>query len=42
MYEDFSVMKDALGKIACQIAKRGIPKGLTPIVYAVTGTGRVA
>ena len=42
MYEDFNAMKDTLGKIAESIAKRGIPKGLAPLVFAVTGTGRVA
>jgi len=26
MYEDFNGMKEAVGKIAGQIAKRGVPK----------------
>lgn len=42
MYEDFSAMKEALDKIAGQINKRGLPKNHTPMVFAVTGTGRVA
>lgn len=42
MYEDFEAMKDALSRIAKQITKAGLPKIKAPLVFGVTGTGRVA
>ena len=42
MYEDFSAMKEALARIAKNIEAGGLPRKESPIVFAVTGTGRVA
>lgn len=42
MYEDYEAMCDALKRIAKNIAKIGLPKQYSPMVFAVTGTGRVA
>lgn len=42
MYEDFSAMKDALRRISVNIEKGGLPKAHSPMVFAVTGTGRVS
>jgi hypothetical protein len=42
MYEDYDAMKDALSRIAKNITKGGLPKAESPMVFAVTGTGRVA
>lgn len=42
MYEDYEAMQDALKRIAKNIAKIGLPKQYSPMVFAVTGTGRVA
>ena len=42
MYEDYNMMKQALANIAKNIAKSGTPKAYGPMVFAVTGTGRVA
>lgn len=42
MYEDYEMMKQALGNTAKNIAKSGTPKMYGPMVFAVTGTGRVA
>lgn len=42
MYEDYDAMKDALKRVAKNIAKVGTPKQFSPMVFAVTGTGRVA
>jgi alpha-aminoadipic semialdehyde synthase len=42
MYEDYTAMCEALAKIGNQISKAGLPKALGPMVFAVTGTGRVA
>jgi alpha-aminoadipic semialdehyde synthase len=42
MYEDYDVMKQALANTAKNIGKSGTPKGFGPMVFAVTGTGRVA
>jgi alpha-aminoadipic semialdehyde synthase len=42
MYEDYDAMKAALASVARNIAKSGTPKHLGPLVFAVTGTGRVA
>eukprot|EP00347_Sterkiella_histriomuscorum_P023953 403332813 len=42
MYEDYEAMSDALKRVAKNIAKVGTPKQYSPMVFAVTGTGRVA
>jgi hypothetical protein len=42
MYEDYDMMKQALVNTAKNIAKSGTPKIYGPMVFAVTGTGRVA
>lgn len=42
MYEDYSAMKDALKRISDNILKGGLPKALSPMVFGVTGTGRVS
>ncbi len=42
MYEDYEMMKQALANVAKNIAKSGTPKAYSPMVFAVTGTGRVA
>ena len=42
MYEDYDAMKMALTSVAKNIAKSGTPKQYSPMVFAVTGTGRVS
>lgn len=42
MYEDFSAMKDAMQRVSQGILKGGLPKRQHPIVFGVTGTGRVS
>ena len=42
MYEDYEAMQDALKAVAKNIEKKGLPKKEAPMVFAVTGTGRVA
>lgn len=42
MYEDYEAMKEALAKIAKNISKAGLPKKIGPLVFAVTGSGRVS
>lgn len=42
MYEDYDAMKVALASVSKGIAKSGTPKQFGPMVFAVTGTGRVA
>lgn len=42
MYEDFSAMSEAMHRIAKNIMKGGLPQLLSPMVFAVTGTGRVS
>ena len=42
MYEDYGDMKDALNKVGRNIARTGTPKEYSPLVFGVTGTGRVA
>lgn len=42
MYEDYDAMKDGLKRIATNIEKGGIPVEMSPMVFAVTGTGRVS
>jgi len=42
MYEDYEAMRDALARINKNIVKGGLPKQESPMVFAVTGTGRVA
>ena len=42
MYEDYDAMKDALARISKNILKGGIPKSKCPMVFAVTGSGRVS
>lgn len=42
MYEDYGAMSDALAKVTKNIQKSGLPKVYSPMVFAVTGTGRVS
>ena len=42
MYEDYEAMKEALARISKNISSGGLPRNESPIVFAVTGTGRVA
>lgn len=42
MYEDYNLMKEALARVYANISKNGLPKDFSPLVFAVTGTGRVA
>lgn len=42
MYEDYNAMKEAIEKVKNNIQKNGYPSAFTPMVFAVTGTGRVA
>ena len=42
MYPDYSAMQYALKLLADNISKGGLPKQLVPMVFGVTGTGRVA
>lgn len=42
MYLDYDAMKGALARLADNIRAGGMPRKLAPMVFAVTGTGRVA
>ena len=42
MYLDYEAMKQALARLAANIKAGGMPRRLAPMVFAVTGTGRVA
>ena len=42
MYLDYSAMQFALERLADNIRAGGIPRKLSPMVFGVTGTGRVA
>lgn len=42
MYEDYSAMKDAMQRVANGILKGGLPKRQHPLVFGITGTGRVS
>ena len=42
MYNDYEAMKFALSMLAENITRGGLPKALVPMVFGVTGTGRVA
>ena len=42
MYEDYTAMKEALAKISANINRAGLPKKIGPMVFAVTGNGRVS
>jgi alpha-aminoadipic semialdehyde synthase len=42
MYDDYTSMKEALQKVSANINRSGLPRAFTPMVFAVTGTGRVA
>lgn len=42
MYEDYDAMREALQRIAKNIEKGGLPKAQSPMVFGVTGTGRVS
>jgi hypothetical protein len=42
MYEDYTAMCEALAKTHKNIAKNGYPSAFAPLVFAVTGTGRVS
>ena len=42
MYEDYDTMKSTLATLNKNIAKSGTPKKYSPLVFAVTGTGRVS
>lgn len=42
MYEDYNAMGEALKRISNNIEKGGLPKAQSPMVFAVTGAGRVS
>ena len=42
MYPDYAAMQIALKMLGDNITNGGLPKQLTPMVFGVTGTGRVA
>lgn len=42
MYEDYNSMRYTLSKLHQNILKSALPKHFVPMVFAVTGTGRVA
>jgi len=42
MYSDYDSMKYALASVGRNITSGGLPRKLTPMVFGVTGTGRVA
>ena len=42
MYEDYGAMKEALAKLKNNLQSYGTPKSYSPLVFAVTGTGRVS
>ena len=42
MYQDYAQMQTSLAHLNQAIREGGLPRKLTPMVYAVTGTGRVA
>mmetsp|Transcript_27728 Transcript_27728/g.26769 ORF Transcript_27728/g.26769 Transcript_27728/m.26769 type:complete len:418 (+) Transcript_27728:458-1711(+) len=42
MYEDYQGMKEALARVGANISKNGLPEAFSPLVFGVTGTGRVA
>lgn len=42
MYEDYVAMCEALKRVNKGILNGGLPKNQTPIVFGVTGTGRVS
>jgi len=42
MYLNYDAMKDALRRLGDNIKAGGMPRKLAPMVFAVTGTGRVA
>jgi alpha-aminoadipic semialdehyde synthase len=42
MYQDYFAMQIALKMLNENITRGGLPKALTPMVFGVTGTGRVA
>jgi len=42
MYEDYEAMCEALARVKKNILKGGLPKVMCPMVFGVTGTGRVS
>ena len=42
MYPDYSSMQQALSSLSQTLSKNGYPSAFAPLVFAVTGTGRVA
>ena len=42
MYLDYDAMKDALRRLGLAIQAGSVPRKLAPMVFGVTGTGRVA
>lgn len=42
MYLDYDAMKDALRRLGLAISAGSVPRKLAPMVFGVTGTGRVA
>ena len=42
MYLDYDAMKDALRRLGLAISAGSMPRKLAPMVFGVTGTGRVA
>jgi hypothetical protein len=42
MYGDYDDMQSALAKVSKHLLSGGLPKDLCPMVFAVTGNGRVS
>jgi len=42
MYSEYDDMKGALARVNRDIISGGLPRELCPMVFAVTGTGRVS
>lgn len=42
MYEDYDHMKETMQRMHNNILNSGIPQKFSPLVFAVTGTGRVS
>lgn len=42
MYEDYEAMQEAMTRVSKNIGKVGTPKQYSPMVFAVTGTGKVS
>ena len=42
MYEDLNFMKECIKNVGKNIERSGLPEAFHPMVFAFTGTGRVA